>query len=123
MKVDWLIGTEGDSEVRRHQLLSSLFNAGELCPDGVCPECGRLVSAVWSLEIAVSGKIADDSERLLSIQPNSDTLSRTDIVSAQQQDLLIPVAVSQTSTVWVTPENNQSNQNRIFARAVTYLHV
>ncbi|VUZ47393.1 unnamed protein product, partial [Hymenolepis diminuta] len=48
-KPEWLLA-ETESEQRRHQLLLSLFNAGELCPDGMCPECGQAVSAVWSLE-------------------------------------------------------------------------
>ncbi len=106
-KVDWLLGAEGDGELRRHQLLLSLFNAGELCPDGACPECGQQVSSVWSLEAAVSGKAGGDMEHLLALPQASGTLSRTTLVPAGQQELLVPIAVSQTSTVWVAPENNQ----------------
>lgn len=103
-KPEWLLA-ETESEQRRHQLLLSLFNAGELCPDGMCPECGQAVSAVWSLEVAVSGRCG--IERTLSLPSAS---GRSSLIPANAtQDLLVPLAVSQTSTAWVTSENNQGS--------------
>ncbi|KAL5963648.1 E3 ubiquitin-protein ligase mib1 [Taenia solium] len=107
-KPEWLLG-EGEGEQRRHQLLLSLFNAGELCPDGVCPECGQIVTAVWSLEVAVGG-IGTAMERFPALPPSAadtGTARRTALISTNSQDLLVPVAVSQTSTVWMASENNQ----------------
>lgn len=107
-KPEWLLG-EGEGEQRRHQLLLSLFNAGELCPDGVCPECGQIVTAVWSLEVAVGG-VGTGIERfpaLPSSAADAGTVRRTALISTNPQDLLVPIAASQTSTVWVASENNQ----------------
>lgn len=113
-KPEWLLA-ETEIEQRRHQLLLSLFNTGELCPDGVCPECGQAVSAVWSLEVAVSGRCGGGGiERLLALPSTSAgvevpvAVRRAGLITANvTKDLLVPLAVSRTSTVWVTSENNQ----------------
>ncbi|KAM7542320.1 hypothetical protein Aperf_G00000004386 [Anoplocephala perfoliata] len=112
-KPEWLLA-ETEIEQRRHQLLLSLFNTGELCPDGVCPECGQAVSAVWSLEVAVSGRCGG-IERLLALPSTSAgggevpvEVRRTSLLTGNAaQDLLVPLAVSRTSTIRVTSENNQ----------------
>ena len=109
-KPEWMIG-EGEGEQRRHQLLLSLFNAGELCPDGVCPECGQVVTAVWSLEVAVSGNGIEHFSALPSASGNADigTIRRGALISTpNSQELLVPIAASQTSAVWMASENNQS---------------
>ncbi|KAL5107408.1 E3 ubiquitin-protein ligase mind-bomb [Taenia crassiceps] len=107
-KPEWLLD-EGVGEQRRHQLLLSLFNAGELCPDGVCPECGQIVTAVWSLEVAVGGvgSVMERFPALPSSVADVGMARRTALISTNTQDLLVPIAVSQTSTVWVASENNQ----------------
>ncbi|VDM34128.1 unnamed protein product [Hydatigera taeniaeformis] len=115
MKPEWLMG-EGEGEQRRQQLLLSLFNAGELCPDGVCPECGQIVTAVWSLEVAVGG-VSTAIERF-PVLPSSvadvGTARRTALISTNSQDLLVPIAASQTSGVWVASENNQGKHPMFF---------
>uniref|UniRef100_A0A183SIL2 ANK_REP_REGION domain-containing protein n=1 Tax=Schistocephalus solidus TaxID=70667 RepID=A0A183SIL2_SCHSO len=103
---------QSDEMVKRQQLLLAMFNAGELCPDGACPECGQGVTAIWSLEMACC---QSDLRSTLSITMSAAP-SRGDSVEAAvggatssdlTEALLVPITVTQNSTVWLARENNQ----------------
>ncbi|BHF68252.1 hypothetical protein SprV_0301128500 [Sparganum proliferum] len=105
-------GDQVGETAKRQQLLLAMFNAGELCPDGACPECGQGVSAIWSLEMACC---QSDLRSTLSTAMPTVTSRRGSVEVAVggvpsadlAETLLVPITVTQNSAVWLTRENNQ----------------